>query len=581
MIIALVKKLLAVLLAWTALGAWAAVTVLPLSPDQPRVNLGESMRLQRLPPAAALDPGDLWVGASGASASPERIWQLKAGQTMVGRVTLQGGSVRQVYVVDVPAPSVDEVWVWHREAGGPWQSRVAGDRIALSKWPFAAQFPAFPLTVGESPVDLIVAVANSGPLGVAVGLQPDAAFRESQTLSANLSGMIMGLGAMVAVVCLLAALNQRRRANWLLVGVCCVTLLMVVCANGYMAMWFTPEAPDFNDLAKNFAGLVLGGLMVALTAESLDGRCLGVAERRASVAMPVLCLALALVQALWMPPSFRAPGLAACAVLTVVCCIALCVGCARRGGRQVTPVAGGVACLTIVWIIVLAFRDFTGGPDWRSAFVGILLYASLLLFRQALILRDRYGRDVLGRAAVSANRDPLTALLSYSGFELAYAEALLRQAPGARATSIMLFVLPGLEQGGFQHGFVITQRALVRLAAALQSSLGNNWSIARLSETRFACIGTQPDDEQQLTERATQVLASCARISRPLDPLADLDLRIACLHRLIESRGLGSTLKELERAALAMPRGKRITFSRTAVKPGNLPLKLAPSGTDG
>jgi hypothetical protein len=36
----------------------------------------------------------------------------------------------------------------------------------------------------------------------------------------------------------------------------------------------------------------------------------------------------------------------------------------------------------------------------------------------------------------------------------------------------MLFVLPGLEESGEDHGFVVTERALVRFAAALQSVAG-------------------------------------------------------------------------------------------------------------
>lgn len=552
------KKVIAGVLALVAAGAWASVAVLPLAPTRPAIQLTGHMNVQRLPLSDAVDPDTLWQGGTAAPMPDQPRWQLAADERMVGRVTLQGSGARATYVVEVPAPSVDEVRVWHREAGGAWQAGVAGDRVALSLWPFASQFPAFPVVVGEAPVDLIVAVANSGPLGVAVDIVPDAVFRETQTLRANLAGVVMGLGAMVAVVCLLGALTQRRRASWLLAVVCVFTLVMAACVNGYMALWLTPESPAFNDASKPFFGLVLGGLLVALTAESLDGRYLSRIERVASFPVVLLCLAWATAQALWLPLSWRAPGLAACAVLTTVCCVVLCVRSAIRGGRQSRLVGGGVACLALAWGVVLMFRDFTGGVDFRSALVGILLYAMLLLFRQALLLRERYGRDVLGRAAVSANRDPLTALLSYPGFELAHDETLLRQAAGAHAASMMLFVLPGLDESDAEHGFVITERALVRFAAALQSALGNTWSIARLSRTRFACISTQPYDEAQVVEQATRVLARCARISRPLEPLADFDLRIACLHRPMVSHGLGQVLKELERAALAMLPGKRI-----------------------
>lgn len=377
MIIVLFKRIIAGLLACVAAGAWASVAVLPLTPTQPAINLGEHMSVQRLPVSEAVNPDTLWEGATAAPVTAQPRWQLAAGERMVGRITLQGGRGRETYVVEVPAPSVDEVRVWHREAGGAWQADVAGDRIALSLWPFAAQFPAFPITVREAPVDLIVAVANSGPLGVAVDILPDAVFRETQTLSANLSGVIMGLGAMVAVVCLLGALHQRRRANWLLAAVCGFTLLMVACVNGYMAVWLTPEAAAFNDASKPFVGVVLGGLMVALTAESLDDRYVSRVERGVSLAVALLCLAWAVVQALWLPLTWRAPGLAACAVLTTVCCVALCARSATRGGRQSALVGGGVACLALVWGVVLMFRDFTGGVDFRSALVGILLCAAL------------------------------------------------------------------------------------------------------------------------------------------------------------------------------------------------------------
>jgi hypothetical protein len=39
----------------------------------------------------------------------------------------------------------------------------------------------------------------------------------------------------------------------------------------------------------------------------------------------------------------------------------------------------------------------------------------MLVFYQALFLRERYGRDVLGRAAVTGNRDPLTAFAVVPG----------------------------------------------------------------------------------------------------------------------------------------------------------------------
>lgn len=553
----------AIVCAWlifAAAGAAGAVAVLPLEGPARQINLIEHMSSLRLDAQAPLDPDALWEGSVGEPIDREPRWRLRTGERIVGRITLVGTREAVSHVIEVPASSVDDVRVWQREAGGAWKSAEAGDRIALSRWPFASQYPGFPVVVRDLPVDVIVAVANSGPLRVVVSVLPDPLFRESRTRSANLSGLIMGLGAMVAIVCLLGAVTGRRRVQWLLAGVAIWTLCTAAALNGYLAVWFTSEAEVFNDSSKNFVGVVLGGLTVALIADALDPRSLRRGERMMAMGMLVVCVVWSFAQFLWLPLSWRMAGAIACALLTISMSIGLCVLSTLRGGRQAGLLGAAVACMSVAWALALVPRDFAAGLDLRAAFVGMMLYSALLLIRQALIERDRYGRDVLGRAAVSANRDPLTALLSWPGFELAYEEALLRQGAGARATSVMLFLLPGLEESGEEHGYVVTERALVRFAAALQASLGDAWSIARLSKTRFAAISTQPYDMEQVGAQATQVLARCARISQPLAPLSGFGLRIACLRRPLAHDGLPDVIREMDEAAQLMEEGKRIVF---------------------
>ena len=559
-IIVVFRWLLPVLLAWLASTAWAAVPVLVLDQGQRPPSLMQEMASQRLPLDPPLGPDALWRGETGTPVPPGSNWHLDTGERLVGRVTLAGMAHDATYVIQVPISFVDEVRVWSRTAGGPWTAAVAGDRIALSRWPFAGQFPAFILPLGREPVDVVMAAANVGPLQVSAALLPDAAFRENGVRRANLVGMIMGLGLMVTVVSVLGALVTRRLANWLLALVSASMFLTIACLNGYMAVWLTPEAPAFNDASKPFASVVLCGLLVALVAASLDRRRVGRVGRVAQWAFPVVGLAYASMQAFWLPMAWRFAGVAVWVLLTAGCCVALSVLNLARGGRHAGLVVGGVGCFIAAMLLAFVPQAFLAGLDLRAAAVAVLLYSALLLIRQALIARERYGRDVLGRAAVSANRDPLTALLSYSGFELAYDEAVLRQNAGTHASSVMLFLLPGLEKSGADHGFVLTERALVRFAAALQGALGDAWSISRLSKTRFACIGSQPGNETQLAAQATQVLARCARMTQPLAPVADFGLRIACVRRRLASDALKPLLLEMEQTALAMQEGKRIAM---------------------
>lgn len=519
------------------------------------------MAAQQLPAGLPLDPDQAWLGdAQQPLLEPAARWQSRAGTRTVGRLELHGGGQAGTYIVHVPTAWFDEVHVWQREPGGPWVHAAAGDRIALSRWPFISQNPAFVVNVGAAPVHLMVVVENEATSRAPVWLATDAAYRETQVRQANLSGMNMGLGLMVVVVTVLGAAVQRRRASVLLAGVATWVFITVISLNGYMAVWLTPDWPGLNDASKQFTGVMMSALMFTLTAEALDQRYLTRVERMAKVAVPLLVLMYAVGQALWLPGAWRLPAAAVITLATLAASMVMCGLSVLRGGRYVRWIMAALGCYALAVTIVYTPFDFVAGLDLRSAAVGVLLFASMLVFYQALFLRERYGRDVLGRAAVTGNRDPLTALLSYQGFQQAYDEAFLRQGAGERQTPVMLFLLPGLEQSAVDHGFVLTERVVVRFAASLQGALGDSWSIARISKTRFACIGMGEARSSDVLALATQVLANCARLTDAIGPVTDFDLRIACTQRRLAPAGLKPLLAALEEACHALVPPKRIAM---------------------
>lgn len=544
-----------------ALGAARPGAVsLTQSPDP--VNLVPLLATFTQPAHLPPDPDALWnQPAPQPVAIPAPDWVLVEGERRVGRATLHAGRERSAYVLVVPNVRVDLVQVWYRpqEASG-WKSALAGDRVPLSRWPFVGPYPAFPLTLDERPFDVIVTAQNDGRLELPVLLLPDAAYRDLQTHQAQLSGVVIGLGLMVTVICVIAVVVLRRRANLVLACVSAWALFCIMSVNGDTAIWFTPESPAFNDASKHLGLAVLGGLMVSVTVQALDERFLTPAERALAWLTPLAGVAYAALQALVLPAPWRVAGLAAWSTFSVGLCLALCGMSALHGGRFVVLVAGAALAYAASVLVALIDWPLAAGLDLRMAGSATLVFASLLLLRQALFSRERYGRDVLGRAAISANRDPLTALLSYSGFQQCYDEVVLRQAAGTGPASLMLFVLPGLEAKAKEHGFVLTERALVRFAAALQSVLGNAWSIARLSKTRFACLATNDEGAAGMMQLATRLLSHCARVTEPLAPVGDFDLRIACMHRKLSQADFTQVIRELDEAVQALEPGKRITL---------------------
>ncbi|HSH91979.1 MAG TPA: hypothetical protein VK996_18490, partial [Ramlibacter sp.] len=100
----------------------------------------------------------------------------------------------------------------------------------------------------------------------------------------------------------------------------------------------------------------------------------------------------------------------------------------------------------------------------------------------------------------------------------------------------------------------------VRFAAALQSVLGDNWSIGRLSKTRFAAVSNRSMDAPAVKDFATKVLAGSARLSDELGPSGDFDLRIVFTRCAPESSGLKGMLARLEEPARSLEGNKRITL---------------------
>ena len=539
-----------------------AAPELQLSQGRAVVNLAQEMATETLPAPVLPDPDAFWARPlPRVDGSPADRWKLRSGERLVGRVTVHGSREREEFVVLVPSSRIDEVQLWYRhQEGDSWKGAVAGDRVPLSRWPFVGPFPAFPLLVGEKPIDLIVTAVNDGPLTAQVLILPDSAYRDVQTRQSEWSGLMAGLGLMVVVVCVISAIALRRAANWFMAFVAAWGLFSITCVNGDTAIWLTPDWPAFNDGSKHMTSVILSGLMFALIAQTVDARFLGRGRLWLSIAAPVAAVAYAAVQALYLPNAWRPVGALAWALLMIVLALALCAASALAGGRYLRLVVVAALCYAAAVAVGVMDFDLIATLDFRSAASAALLFSSVLLIRHALFSRERYGRDVLGRAAVSAHRDPLTALLSYSGFQLAYDEALLRQGTQPGGVWSILFLLPGLERSSADHGFVLTERGLVRFAACLQSVLGDGWSIGRLSKTRFACVNRYPTDVECVQALATQVLAGCSRLSDPLGPVSDFDLRIAFTRCKPSPAGLKGLLLQLEEAARALDAAKRITL---------------------
>lgn len=541
--------------------AQIAVPVVNVSESTPEINLSALLDLSTLPAGTSVNPDALWgAPAAPPHAESQDTLALEADLMLAGRATLRAGRSKSIYFVQVPSSRIDSVQLWTRVVGGAWHSAEAGDTVPLSRWPFYGQFPAFAIPMDERDVEMIIVLRNDGAMRVPVLLRAEKDYQEGRLRQSNLTGFVLGMGLMTFVVCLMSAASLRTRAGWLLLVFSTWLVLTMICLTGYAPIWLLPDWPALTDRSKSFTAVVLAGLTVWTVGELLDRLESTRMLRRAGPAAAAIALVYATVQATLLPTTWRGNSIIVVAGIAFALTVGMCVVSQRNGARHVGWVAGAVISIACAAMIGWLRLPLQSGLDWAAAVSSLMLFAAVLSMRHAQFAHARYGRDVMGRAAINANRDPLTAMLSYSGLEQAHAEALLSEAAGQGNAAVMLFLLPGLERTGAEHGFVLTERALVRFAALLQERLGQEWSIGRLSKTRFGAICTRERTPEKLVELATLVLSRSSRQSELPGAITDFDLRIVCRVRGLQGMSFAELWRQADDVARSLEGGKRIAM---------------------
>ncbi|WP_194792887.1 7TM diverse intracellular signaling domain-containing protein [Caenimonas koreensis] len=543
--------------------AQSSMPVVALSEATRELNLAAALSLHALPASAAINPDQLWGATAVKPPGPQaqEAIEVEPDMSVIGRATLSAGRSKSIFFVQVPTSRVDHVQLWTRPSGGAWSSAEAGDTVPLAKWPFYGQFPAFGIAVDDRDIDVIIVLRNNGTIRVPVLLKTEKDFQEGRLRQANLTGFVTGMGLMTCVVCLLSAASLRVRPGWLLLLFSVWVMLTVVCANGYAPIWLLPDWPELTDKSKAFCVIVLAGLTVWTVGELLDRLEATQLLQLAGPVTAALALTYATVQATLLPGNWRGVGVIAASGVAAALALGMCIASYRNGARYAVWMTASV--ITIVCAAVLGWLRLPlyAGLDWSAATSALMLFAAALLMRHTQFLRARYGRDVMSRAAIRADRDPLTAMLSYAGLEQSYSQALLSEAAGQGHPAVMLFLLPGLDRTGAEYGHVLTERALVRFAATLQERLGQEWMIGRLSKTRFGAISVRPREKEELVELATLILSRSSRQSELPAALTDFDLRIVFRLRGLEGNTFADVWRQLDEVASGLAGGRRIAMA--------------------
>ncbi len=560
-------RVIAIFATWMALGAqlaWAQPSVVQ-APSRTLV-LSDVVASFTLPSQPALNPDTIWQSDPEPSAlrpaTNQGEWFVTAEQRTAAKFTLKANE-HSIYTLEVPLVRMDLVQLFWRSPGGAWKTAQAGDTVALSSWPVVGQFATFVLHFEEQQLqmDLIVVMQNAGNARVAVMLHSDNESRERRLLQANTAGLLIGASMMVLLVNVLLFLVYRNAAALHLMMYCACVTFGTALITGYAAIWFTPQWPMFNDASKPFVASLISASIVSAGLSALDRTMLGRKWRSFGYALAIAILTLGVVQLVLLTGVWRLAVASGSAAIAIVTLLVLGGRNWLLGDRYARWIVFATLPFILCTFVVGRGTLLIGGMDFFASVMALTLIGSSLMLRHVLVMKERSGRTVQARAEVTRFRDPLTALLSYEGFERAVDTMAVRQQANISAAQLLYFNLTELDNFRHEDGYIVWQRDLVRFAAVLQKVLGEDWQIARLSNSKFgaACL----DDKLAKTKNdalLTLVLSSCARKIDTQGWADRVGLRMAGVNTSLSSDGLKDSLLSLEQAVRELGANKRIAL---------------------
>jgi GGDEF domain-containing protein len=516
-----------------------------------------------LPVTGALDPDTLWSRSYPAAqlANAPGVWRVGDNQRTAAKFTLSA-QTDHLYTLEFPLARLDLVDVFWRSPGKPWSHAQGGDTVPLSAWSVVGQYPSAVLHFDTLPgvIDVLVIMQNTGFAQTTVVLSADRESRERRLMQANASGLVIGASATVLLISLLLCMLYRSKGTLYLLAYSLAVTFGSIVLNGYGAIWFTPEWPQFNDSIKPMAATLMSATMLLACVAALDTNVVRGVWRLWATLTVVMLLAYAAAQWALLPFAWRLSGGVAGAVAVTVVGFGVCLSSWRKGDRYAAWVALAVLMFAMSAVVVARGFLMVRGVDLFSALTSVFFIVSILVLRHVLVLRERYGRAVLGRAVINQYRDPLTALLSYEGFERAVDNLAVRQHSGGGVAHMLYFSLLSLDNFRHEDGYIVWQRDLVRFAAVLQKVLGNGWHIGRLSNSKFGAV--RLDDHRNLATEPllTLVLTSCSRKIDTKDWVDRVGLRMAGVCTPLTGSGLKESLRVLDQSVRDLEAGKRIAL---------------------
>lgn len=509
----------------------------------------------------ALPPQDVWAWANNRfsqTAQPQAV-TVRRNERYVARLVLASAGAGAGLKLSFAMPRLDAVHVAYRYGDEPWVQAVAGDTVAMLRWPFADRQPTFDLPQRPGKLSLVVQIAHRGVIDAPMVLQNAQAYGQQRMNASLTGGLLVGINLVLLALGGLAALNFRRASFLAISG---MTLLMaaVVATNSGIAgvYWFTDSAV-FNDQSKFLANTLWCVLFPFITATVLSQRVYAKYWWLAALAWAVVGSVVALW---WMQYPLRGTALRMVPVLVLLStAFSLAILLHARANNHVPVAAMAIGVLLYALSLMAPLLAYLGflSNDVGALVASLATLCAALLFLHALVYQHRLGHMVMARAATSLGRDMLTGLLNRQGFHNALVESASRMEQESLTAAffyIRISNVQGLKERYGEEGFEV---GMVQMAATLASSIPGADKVGRIAPNAFAFTVMMPRDEKRASHIAQKILGRSMALASHGAPLAQT-ARIAIAWMPTFGTELAVLERRARRTLRQMENGKRIAW---------------------
>ncbi len=441
------------------------------------------------------------------SASQPRVKHLENKRALWLRFRLNyPADVVDDHVIYIPQPYLDEVTFFVREPTGAWSKHIAGDTVAIDKWPERTRYPVLRLHPTPGQERLVYLRIHQGTrMAIPVMLEESAHFNWDERFEMLVFGGVTGGLVLLTLVCLLQGVVFRDRDFLHLAG---FSLLMTFGLATYMGV--TPlvvggrtdiwadvsQAVMFCLIAS--AGLFL--VRLVLQGSAVRPRFLVLLRVAAWLGVP-----LAVFAAL-APRPIVAGVIAAYVLVTTSVSIWACVAAWRVRAKAAWWLTLAFVPMVLAVVVLSARLLGVDMPLWLESHaltLGTALHLPLMVMAMNMRARDKHMAHA--RTLALETQDALTGLLASHLFEDRVSRAL-RWNQGRKASgAVVLMKIGNFHRLRAAMGAPAADQLLLRATVRMRRVIANSDNLARLGEAEFGAL------LESETERAA-VQEVCARL---------------------------------------------------------------------